>query len=374
MGALNGIKILDFTTLLPGPFATLTLADLGAEVVKISSPSKPDLVTSWPPQIEGENVTAAAAWLGRNKKTVHLDLKAEGGKDQVERLIDQGYNIIVEQFRPGVMDRLGLGYQELSSRHPDLIYCSITGYGQTGPMKDKAGHDMNFLAKAGILSHCGRADSGPAPSNMQVADLYGGSMYAMVGILSAIYHREKTGQGQAIDISMCDGAFTMNSMDGAGFLAGGDQPTRQTGLLNGGSIYDYYKTADGRYFSVGSLEPKFYKGLCQAMGLQPSPLGVRDLDQKKEIEDLFASKSSDEWLEIFKDYDICVELVADLDQACKDDLFVERKMLVDLPAPSGEMTIRQIGCPIHMSKTPPEYRHAGYPAGWHTDEILKKKE
>ena len=256
MGALDGYKILDFTTLLPGPYATMTLADLGAEVLKVSSRDKYDLVVNWPPVIEGAKVTGAQGWLGRNKKTMFLNLKKPAAVEAVKKLVME-YDIVVEQFRPGVMDKLGVGYEQLKKINPRMIYCAITGYGQHGPFAMKAGHDINYLSRAGISYAAGRKEGGPSLYNFQIADVAGGSMNAVASILAAIIYREKTGEGQFIDVSMQDSVVPFNSMDGASCLAGGPMPERESGLLNGGGIYDFYETKDGAYMSVGSLEPSF---------------------------------------------------------------------------------------------------------------------
>ena len=265
MGSLNGLKILDFSTLLPGPYASLMLADLGAEVLRISSASKYDLVQDYGSRIEGTDISACQAWLGRNKKTMFLNLKTPQAKQIVRRLIME-YDIILEQFRPGVMQKLGLGFEELREINPRLIYCSLTGYGQTGPLRDAAGHDINYMSRSGIISHAGRAEEGPSLMNFQSADIAVGSLNSVIGILAAVYHREQTGQGQYVDIAMMDGCVPFNSLDGADFLVSGKQPAREGQLLNGGSMYDYYQTKDGGYMSVGSLEPKFWESFCRTLG------------------------------------------------------------------------------------------------------------
>ena len=220
MGALDGLKVLDFSTLLPGPYASLILADMGAEVLKISSAGRPDLVVNYEPFIGDSGISACQAWLGRNKKTMFLNLKTGEAKGIIRELIKE-YDIILEQFRPGVMDRLGIGYEELKKVNPGLIYCALTGYGQTGPLRDAAGHDINYLSRSGLVSHAGRKDHGPSLMNFQIADVAAGSMNSVIGILAAVHYRSKTGKGQFIDISMLDGCIPFNSLDGAGFLVSG---------------------------------------------------------------------------------------------------------------------------------------------------------
>lgn len=374
MGALNGYKVLDFSTLLPGPYATMTLADMGAEVLKVSGRDKYDLVVNWPPVIPGAEMTGAQAWLGRNKKTIFLNLKKPSAVEVVKKLVME-YDIIVEQFRPGVMAKLGLGYEQLRVINPRIIYCAITGYGQSGPFSLRAGHDINYLSRAGIIYASGRKNGGPSLYNFQIADVAGGSMNAVAGILAAIIYREKTGKGQFIDISMQDSVIPFNSMDGASYFAGGPVPSRENGLLNGGNIYDFYETSDGGYMSVGSLEPKFFAALCDGLGYPQ----WRDGGILKEHADLvketfrrtFLTKTRDEWTIIFSNLDACVEPVLTMAEASKDDHLLHRGMWPSVPIPLAEgIEITQMGCPLHLSECPPEYHHAGYPEGYHTMQIL----
>ncbi len=374
MGALDGLKILDFTTLLPGPYATLLLADLGAEVLRVTRPGSHDLVTNWGKEVDDTGVTGVAAWLGRNKESIFLNLKKPEAVAAVKRLVEE-YDIVIEQFRPGVMERLGLGYEDLKALKPDIIYCSLTGYGQTGPMRDVAGHDCNYLAKSGILSAAGRKEGGPALYNFQIADVAAGANNAVIGILAAVCHRQRTGEGQYIDIAMCDGVVPFNSMDGAAFLAGEDAPEREDGLLNGGWIYDYYETSDGGYMSVGSLEPKFYTSLCDALELpewKDMAYARAHADEVKDsIRRRFKTKTKKEWTDIFEKTDACVEPVLTMEEAVRDPQLRERGMWQEVPfSHVSHSPVMQYGCPIRLSATPPEYHHAGYPDGYQTEEIL----
>ena len=346
MGALDGYKILDFTTLLPGPYATMTLADMGAEVLKISGKDKYDLVVNWPPVVSGTQVTGVQAWLGRNKKTMFLNLKKPKAVEAVKKLVAE-YDIVVEQFRPGVMDKLGVGYEALREVNPKLIYCAITGYGQDGPFAMKAGHDINYLSRSGIAWAAGRRESGPSLYNFQIADVAGGSMNAVSAILAAIIYRERTGEGQFIDVSMQDSVIPFNSMDGASYFAGGPMPARESGLLNGGGIYDFYETADGRYMSVGSLEPKFFAALCEAMGHPEWKDGkILRTDAamvKQTFRDIFRTKTQKEWTEIFSTLDACVEPVMDLQEVSDDEHLLHRGMWPEVRIPlSDGVTIKQI--------------------------------
>lgn len=376
MGALDGWKILDFTTLLPGPYATLMLADLGAEVLRISGRDKYDLVVHWPPEIEGTGTTAANAWLARNKRSVFLNLKKPEARQAVGSLISEyGYNIVVEQFRPGVMAKLGLDYESLRKLDPGLIYCSLTGYGQTGPLSMRAGHDINYMSRSGNMACAGRKSTGPVLTNMQVADVAVGSMNTVVGILAAAQYRNRTGRGQYVDVAMLDGMIPFNSMDGACFLADHRCVEREERLLNGGGVYDFYETADGGYLSVGSLEPKFFADLCVGAGfpewadgkiLKSDPRLV-----KNSLRRTFKTKTRDEWAKIFSGLDACVEPVMTLPEVERDEQVNARDMLPDVPLPGTDgRSVRQLGCPIKLSECPAEYRHAGYPEGYHTREVL----
>ena len=375
MGALNGLKILDFSTLLPGPYASLMLADMGAEVLKISSAGKADLVVDYGTRIEGADISACHAWLGRNKKTMFLNLKTPEAKQIVRRLIME-YDIILEQFRPGVMQRLGLGFEELREINPRLIYCSLTGYGQTGPLRDAAGHDINYMSRSGIISHAGRTAEGPSLMNFQVADIAAGSLHSVIGILAAVYHRDRTGQGQYVDVAMLDGCIPFNSLDGAEFLVSGRQPAREGELLNGGCMYDYYETSDGGYMSVGSLEPKFWENFCRTLGrddlIEGSVWPENAPAVKEQIRAIFRTKTRDEWTRIFADADACVQPVMNLQEALlEDEQTRARDMVVEVGLPLHDtVKVKQMASAIKLSETPCEYRFAGFPLGYHTREII----
>jgi len=373
-GPLQGIKILDFTTLLPGPYATLMLTDLGAEVLRVVSGTRLDLTTLLPPFIGKENISAILAYLGRGKKSLTLNLKDLRAVKIVHQLLDE-HDIVIEQFRPGVMAQFGLDYPVLKERHPRLIYCSLTGYGQTGPMAPRAGHDINYLARSGLMAYSGRKETGPVLTGMQIADIASGSNHSVIGILAAVIHRQQTGEGQYIDVAMTDGVMAFNAMVGAAFLAGGQEPERGGHLLNGGSLYDFYETSDGRYLSFGGLEPQFFAAFCQAIGrpnLIPGTVVTTDLPKvKEEVREIIRSKARDEWTEIFKNYDACLEPVLSLAEALSDPQVRDRRMVVELPLPGGG-TVKQLACPIQFSTTRPEYGGIGVLAGTHTSEILIK--
>lgn len=370
---LSKLKILDFSTLLPGPYATMMLADMGADVLRVEAPGRPELTRQIPP-FDEHGVTYSHSYLNRSKRSVGLNLKSPEAIKVVKELVKH-YDIVVEQFRPGVMDRLGIGYETLKAINPRLIYCAITGYGQTGPYKNRPGHDINYLATSGSASYTGRSGEAPLPLGIQVADIAGGSLHATTGILAAVVEREHSNEGQMVDVSMTDAAFALNGMTGAGALGTGVSPSRGRDMLNGGSFYDYYQTADGRYFSVGSLEPQFMKLLCEALGRpELSPLGLshKPDDQtllREEFKKIFAAKTFTQWQETFKDVEACVEPVLTVTEAAQHPQLQERNMVVDVPTAKGS-TLKQIACPIKFSRNEARYKHTGATLGADSETVL----
>ncbi|MGE6378526.1 CaiB/BaiF CoA transferase family protein [Peribacillus muralis] len=361
MTLLTHLKVLDFSTLLPGPFATLMLADLGADVLKVERPGARDL---W----------GVDQYLNRSKKSITLDLKQPESIESVKNLVKE-YDIVVEQFRPGVMERLGLGYEALKRINPKVIYCSITGYGQTGPYKDRAGHDINYISIAGLASYSGTKKEGPAKNGTQIADLAGGSLHAVIGILSAVTYRDRTGFGQAIDISMTDCSFALNAISAPLHLQRGLELEPEEMMLNGGSFYDFYETKDGRYFSIGSLEPPFKQALCDAIG-KPE-LYEMSMDNskksgiafKKAVQQVFLTKDFQQWQQIFADSDACAEPVLTFAEAAEHPQLKQREMIVEVPDEQGNLQ-KQMACPIKTSVFTPEYKHAGLKPGQNNEEIL----
>lgn len=375
---LSSLKILDFSTLLPGPYATMILADLGADILRVEAPGRPDLVRMMPP-FDSDGHSSQHAMLNRSKKSLGLNLKADGAVDIVKRLIvEQGYNIVVEQFRPGVMDRLGVGYEALKAVCPDLIFCSLTGYGQDGPMRDRAGHDINYLALSGVLSHYGRAGTTPPPLPIQLADVAAGSNNMVIGLLAAVIRRSTTGEGGTVDISMHDGSVAWNNIAAAGTLLGGEKfmPGQETTMLNGGSFYDLYETADGKTLSVGSLEPKFWQGFCSAIGrddLFKKGTDFRLETQqsfKQEIRAAIKTKTLAEWTAIFAEIDVCVEPVLTTAEALDHPHTVARNMVVDVQMANGDSQ-QQVGTPIKLSGHDPDYKFTGSKLGSHSKSILQ---
>lgn len=371
-GPLASLKVLDFSTLLPGPFASLLLADMGARVLRVESPTRMDLVRVLPPHDDG--VSASHTYLNRNKRSIALDLKRPEAVEVVKQLVRE-YDIVLEQFRPGVMDKLGVGYEALKAINPKLIYVSITGYGQTGPYRDRAGHDINYLALAGVASYTGRRDTGPLPLGVQLADIAGGSLHGVMGLLAAVIHRQQTGEGQQVDISMTDCAFSLNGMAGAGYLACGVEPGMEAQALNGGSFYDYYRTRDGRWFSVGSLEPQFMQQFCAAIGrpeLAARGLSPKAEDQrllKREIAIEFEKRDFADWRERFAAVDACVEPMLPLSEAVEHPQIQARGLVTEVPRGDGRSQ-RQMACPIRFSAGLPAPKHIGVAAGAHSAEVL----
>jgi alpha-methylacyl-CoA racemase len=371
-GPLKGLKIIDFTTLLPGPYATMMLADMGAEVLRVVSGSRPDLADFMPPCIPGTNLSCAAAVLGRGKRSLALNLKDPRAVNIVVKLIES-HDILIEQFRPGVMARFGLDYRTLRAANPSLIYCSLTGYGQTGPLKSRAGHDINYLARSGISSYSGRKASGPSLTGIQIADIASGSNNVVIGTLAAVIHRQQTGEGQHVDVSMTDGVIAFNALAAAAFLVDGTETRREEGVLNGGSLYDFYETNDGEYLSFGGLEPQFFACFCETIGradLIPGGVAPRDIIRiKEEVRSILKTKTRDEWMALFRNVDACVEPVLGLKEALRDPHVAARGLIVEVDV-SGCGKVKQLGHPIHYSATPPEYRSVGVPAGAQTREVL----
>ncbi|MEX5287948.1 CaiB/BaiF CoA transferase family protein [Acinetobacter towneri] len=365
--ALSGLKVLDFSTLLPGPFASLYLADMGAEVIHIESATRPDLIRLFPPYANGQ--ATSHSYLNRNKQSITLDLKSPESIQLIHDKIAE-FDIVLEQFRPGVMQRLGLDYASLAKINPRLIYCSITGYGQTGDYQQRAGHDINYLALSGIAGHSGRQAGGPPPLGIQMADVAGGSLHALVAILSAVIERQRSGLGQYIDISMTDCAATLNNMAASAVLAAQVPQYAEQSYLNGGTYYDYYETADGRYLSVGSLEPQFMQGLAQILNLpilleKGASLDPQErLQVKHAIQDKIKTQSFVTWQQVFAQYDVCVEPVFTLDEALHSPLAQQRGWTVEVPIQqNAEKTETQLACPIKFSRSQMRYDYIGQALG-----------
>lgn len=365
MQPLSKLKVLDFSTLLPGPFASLYLADWGADVMRIESPDREDLSRTTPPFADG--VSTTHAFLNRSKKSMEIDLKTNLGQAKIREMIFE-YDIILEQFRPGVMQKLGLGYEDLSALNKRLIYCSLTGYGQTGPYRDRAGHDINYAALSGLAIMTGTKSRGPILHGNPICDL-AGSFNALVAILMAVYHRELSGEGQFIDVSMTDSSLMCSSLWAQMSLVSGVNPQWETTVLNGGSFYGYYRTKDDQYLSVGGLEPKFFKGFLAAIdGLSFAHLVLNEPQRLRvAIQEKIGVRTLAEWTEIFSKLDVCVEPVVGFDKLLEHPHFLARQVAVNVPIAPGSSTIsqgnsqRQLGSPLKFSKFKPIYRWIGLP-------------
>jgi crotonobetainyl-CoA:carnitine CoA-transferase CaiB-like acyl-CoA transferase len=366
--------VLDLTRLLPGGYATLLLADLGADVVKIEEPGKGDYIR-WTPPFVGDDSAGHIA-LNRNKRSLTLNLKAPEGRDVLLRLV-RGFDILIESFRPGVMDRLGVGYEVLRAENPALIYCAISGYGQDGPRAQSAGHDANYIGYAGVLGINGEEGRRPVLPGVQIGDLAGGGMAAVIAILTALHRRSVSGAGDFCDISMQDGAFSWLSIHAADFQATGAIPERERMNLSGGfPCYRVYPAADG-WLSVGALEPQFWAELCEILE-RPDlagdafASGDRRTEVISELEDLFASRTRGEWMDLFGERDVCVGPVNDLKEAFEDPQLISRDMVVPAELPGGE-TFKHIGNPIRLRDSAGDVTRMPPPKmGEHTDELLRE--
>lgn len=381
MGALTGLKILDFSQMLPGPLATMFMADMGAEVVTVSAPGKPDLMNNYPPYIGNTGLSASAAWLGRNKKTIELNLRKSEAVDTVKKMVKE-YDIVVEQFRPGVMKRFGLDYETLKKENPALIYCSISGFGQEGPLAMRPAHDINYVALSGnLLMMDGKQPAHVSIPNFHVADIAGGGYMGAIALLAAIHYREVTGKGQYIDLSLMDGIVPFACIEGSGVLAARKYPEgwknmTVSGVMNG-PHYDVYETADKKYMSVGALEPKFYMNLCETLGLPEYKDGKilkEDPEQfRKALQEKFKEKTRADWEEIFKGTDACTEPVYDIAEMLESEHIKARGLAPEVPLSTDpSQTVQQLATPIRLSESPVEYRHTGYPVGYHTEEVLSQ--
>src|SRR5690606_37217446 len=342
---LEGVLVADFTTLLPGPLATLMLAEAGAEVIKIERPGGED-VRRFPPFRNGHS--ASFAILNRGKKGLVADLKDEKDKAEVWALVERA-DVLVEQFRPGVMERLGFGYDAVRARNPKIVYCSISGYGQGGPRRTEAGHDINYIAATGLLSLSpGPLDRPTVPPGL-IADIGGGTMPAVMNILLALLGREKSGQGSHIDIAMADAMFTFAWYALATYHTSGRNPGPGELRHNGGSArYRLYPTSDGKIVACGALEQHFWLAFTKAIGLPEALIDDgRDVQATAEaVHKIIASRPAAHWQPIFAKADCCVTIMATLEEALRDPHFVERGLFawqVELP---GGDTMPALPVPI----------------------------
>jgi alpha-methylacyl-CoA racemase len=375
-GPLDGIRVLDLSRLLPGGFCSLLLADFGAEVTKIEDTGAGDYVRWAPPAFEGAEDSAKGALfvaLNRGKRSVRLDLKTDGGREALLRLVGD-HDVLLESFRPGVLARLGLGWERLRVANPGLVLCAITGYGQTGPNVSRSGHDLNYLGLNGVLALSGDAGGPPVQAGAQIADLGGGALMAAFGILAALRHRDATGEGQVVDVSMFDGALSWLAMVAARVFAAGERPRRGAELL-GGSVVCYrpYACRDG-WVTLGALEPKFWAAFCAGVG-RPD-LTERQFERPgsathAEVEAIFAARTRAEWASFAAEHDCCLEPVLELDEALESELVRAREMVIAFEQP-GAGRVEGLGFPVKLSATPGAVRRPAPALGEHTDEVLRE--
>jgi alpha-methylacyl-CoA racemase len=366
--ALQGVRVLDMSRLLPGPFLTMVLADLGADVVKIEDPQAGDYMRRAPPTKGGMSGRYLA--VNRAKRSVVLDLKTAAGRDAMLRMASHA-DVVVESFRPGVMDKLGVGYAALNARNPRIVMCSVSGFGQTGPYTHRAGHDLGYLAIAGVLAMGGEAGGAPMMPGVQIADLAGGALWGATAILGALVRRHRTGTGAYLDISMTEGALALLSAE-LGNVDCGVHPTRGMANLNGGlACYNIYRTRDDRYLAVGALEPKFWLALNAAVGRQTTvaeliPELPVQAKARTELAAIFATRTAAEWNEALATTDCCVEVVTEMDELADHPLHAAREVFFTFDAGPGIGTVRQARTPLGAPSSPrrPPLQ------GEHTREVL----
>jgi alpha-methylacyl-CoA racemase len=374
---LADVKVLDLSRLLPGGFCSLMLADLGAEVLKIEDTGGGDYLRWAPPYYGGEEHSALGTRsalylaLNRNKRSARLDLKSDGGRDAFLRLAGN-YDVVLESFRPGVLDRLGVGYETLHDLNPRLVYCAISGYGQSGSQSQRAGHDINYLAQNGLLALTGEAGGAPVQASGLIADLGGGAMMAAIGILAALRERDRSDTGQLVDISMTDGSLSWLAFAAARFLAEGEPLRRGEGELNGGILcYRPYEATDG-WVSCGALEAKFWQAFCR--GVDREDLIARQFDPpgseaSDAVSAIFRSRTREQWRAFNDEHDCCIEPIAELEEALSSELVREREMVVEFEQPEIG-PVRALGIPLKLGRTPGTIRAPAPALGEHTSEAL----
>ncbi|MBU3654432.1 MAG: CoA transferase [Limnohabitans sp.] len=363
---LQGVRVLDLTRLLPGPLCTLHLADLGADVIKVEDLGAGDYVTA-----------SVRELINRNKRGLCVDLKQPEGRDVLLRLCETA-DVLVEGFRPGVMARLGLGPEAVRARNPRLVYCSISGYGHTGPLCQQAGHDINYSGYAGVADQLGTPQGQLALSNLPLADLMGGTLTPAMGILAALFDAQRTGQGRWVDVAIADGVLAhavlpLGELNARGRVS----PPGQAKLTGGMPCYGLYVTQDERYLAVGAFEPKFWQLFCQTIGRQDlAPHGMPDTPERsvavrQSLQATLASQPLAHWVALLEGVDCCVTPVLNLAQARALPQFQARGMWVEVDTASGER-VTQLASPVRMSDFEFEVRCPAPRAGQHTREVLSQ--
>jgi alpha-methylacyl-CoA racemase len=386
---LEGIKVLDLSRLLPGGFCSLLLADFGADVLKVEDTGMGDYIRFSPPYYEGAHESAKSALflsLNRNKRSIRLDLKTEPGREVLLRLVRE-HDVVLESFRPGVLDRLGVGYERMREANPGIVYCAISGYGQSGPKRTASGHDMNYLGLIGLLGLTGELGGEPVQAAGQIADLGGGALMAAFGILAALHERDGapardgrperagSGEGQIVDVSMADGALSWLAMVAGAYFADGTVPRRGELPLAGSLVcYRPYECADG-WVTLGALEPKFWQAWCRGVGredLIAKQFERPGSDAHAQVQEIFKTRDRADWEAFARKHDCCLEPVLELDEALSSELVREREMVVEIEQPGVQQPVRQLGIPIKLGRTPGEpARLPGPTLGEHTEEVLR---
>lgn len=374
---LDGIKVVDLSRLAPGPFCTMILGDLGADVLRVEEPGGGAVEASRPrPDRAAAKRAAAFSAVNRNKRSIALNLKDADAREVLYHLC-RGADVFVEGFRPGVVKRLGCDYEALRAINPRLIYCSLSGYGQTGPYNGLVGHDLNYISFAGMLGLIGPADRPPAIPINVIADMAGGGMHAAVGILAAVIARGKTGEGQYVDAAMLDGVFSMLHGVVSAYLSSGRVQSRGKETLSGGiPHYNVYECADGKYLSVGALEPHFWRALCAALGREDFIARQNDEAQREEqfafFRSTFKTRARDEWFDFLtRAGDTAVAKVLSVDELVADPQVRARGLVTEVGTVNGE-AVRHPGVAHKLSATPGSIRRLGAVRGEHTDEVLRE--
>jgi alpha-methylacyl-CoA racemase len=374
--ALAGVRVLDLSRLLPGGFCSLLLADFGAEVLKVEDTGMGDYVRWAVPAYEGAEESAGSAYflaLNRGKRSIRINLKEERGREVLLKLVRE-YDVLLESFRPGVMERLGVGYERLREENAGLVYCAISGYGQDGPYTARSGHDMNYLGLNGLLALTGEADGPPVQAAGQIADIGGGAQMAAFGILAALRERDRSGEGQLVDVSMFDGALSWLAMTAAKQLCDGE-PLRRGELELAGRLVCYrpYECADG-WVTLGALEPKFWQAWCRGVGREDLIEGQFERpgsDAHRGVEGIFRERTREQWRTFAEQHDCCLEPVLELEEALDSELARAREMVVEVDQPGTE-GVRLVGVPVKLSRTPGAPAGPGPVLGEHTREVLSE--
>ncbi len=371
---LEGIRILDLSTMYPGPLCTMLLADFGAEVIRIEPPNGGDLWRQSAPRINGLGMPYLQ--VNRNKKSMTLNLKSQEARDIFYKLTADA-DVIVEQYRPGVAARLGIDYETIKKINPRIVYCSISGFGQDGPYRLLSGHDINYISYAGILALSARKGERPALPGVQIGDVAGGALYAAIGILTALMGAKDSGMGQYIDTAMFDGAVSLMAWNACGYLAGGADTEPESNILIGQlACYNVYETADGRFISLGSVEAHLWANFCRRID-KPEYIPLqREAEAQEEMKayigDLFKSMSFDRCKEYLDGLDCCWSPVATVAEALEDPQVKHRAMVREMDDPMGEYgRVKLIGNPIKLSETPARMELFPPRKGEHSAEILE---